>query len=60
MDTNVINLFDKRITIKYLTNKIKTIEWRYPPNKFTYHFSISDSESDLDLLKKFDHYILLK
>jgi len=40
--------------------KISELERIYPKNKYYYNFSISDNPEDLDLLKKFNTYILYK
>lgn len=41
-------------------NKLRFIESNYPSNKYIYNFAISDSESDLKLLKQFKKYELVK
>jgi hypothetical protein len=41
-------------------NKLRFIESNYPSNKYIYNFAISDSEIDLQLLKTFNKYKLLK
>jgi phosphoserine phosphatase len=41
-------------------NKLRFIKSMYPPNKFIYNFAISDSESDLNLLKQFKTFKLIK
>jgi phosphoserine phosphatase len=41
-------------------NKLRFIESKYPSNKYIYNFAISDSESDLKLLKQFKKYELVK
>ena len=40
--------------------KLKFIYNNYPPNEYIYNFAISDSESDLQLLKQFKKYELKK
>lgn len=41
-------------------NKEKFIRKKYPTDKYIYNFAISDSKSDLGLLKLFDNYKWLK
>jgi len=44
----------------YGANKLNFIKLNYPPEKYFYNFSISDSESDSQLLAIFKHKILYK
>jgi len=44
----------------YGKNKEKFIKERYPIDRYKYNFAISDSESDINLLKLFGNYKLLK
>ena len=44
----------------YGVNKLKFIEAKFPMSEYQYNFSISDSISDLELLKKFQKYELKK
>ncbi len=43
----------------YGENKLKFIESKFPKDKYQYNFAISDSSSDLKLLKKFQKYELI-
>lgn len=44
----------------YGENKVKSITNIYPKNEFIYNFAISDSKSDLKLLKMFKSYELIE
>ena len=41
------------------TQKVKSIKSQYPHDVYNYNFAISDSKSDIDLLKLFDKYELI-
>ena len=43
----------------YGENKEKFIKREYPMDKYIYNYAISDSISDLSLLRLFDNYDLL-
>ena len=43
----------------YGENKLKEIIEIYPQNEYSYNFSISDSKTDLALLKEFQNYKLI-
>lgn len=43
----------------YGANKLKFIQSQFPKNKYQYHFAISDSRSDLKLLKEFKKHELI-
>jgi len=51
-DSNFINMHGE--------NKERFIRRKYPMDKYIYNFAISDSKSDMGLLKLFDNYKLLK
>ncbi len=40
----------------YGANKLKFIESKFPNSKYSYNFAISDSKSDLEMLKRFESY----
>lgn len=44
----------------YGKKKIERVIKLYPPDRYDYHFAISDSNSDLKLLKLFKHYKIYK
>jgi len=50
----------KNFYYMYGENKLEFIQNNYPSIKYIYNFAISDSESDLKLLKKFKEYKLVK
>ncbi len=43
----------------YGPNKLKLIQHRYPRSAYHYHYMISDSESDLVVMRTFDEYELI-
>jgi HAD superfamily phosphoserine phosphatase-like hydrolase len=49
-----------KIVRMYGPEKVKAINSIYPREKFNYNFAISDSASDIDLLKQFSNYKLIK
>lgn len=50
---------EKEFIYLYGVNKLRFIKEKFSTQKNFYNFAISDSESDLPLLKEFDNYILL-
>lgn len=54
--------FDQEGNFRHLygVGKINYLHETYPPGQYHYHFSISDSESDIGLLAIFEHKILHK
>jgi phosphoserine phosphatase len=52
--------YDSKFINMYGENKKIFIKKKYPSDKYIYNFSISDSKSDLDLLKMFDNYMLFE
>ena len=43
----------------YGANKLKFIESKYPNSKYRYNFAISDSKSDLEMLKRFERFEII-
>ena len=51
---------EKQFYHMYGANKVEFIKTKYPTKDYNYNFAISDSESDLGLLKLFDKYELIQ
>lgn len=53
------NYYKGKFIHLYGENKISFITKKYPKQEFHYNFAVSDSKSDLELLKMFDAYLLV-
>ena len=53
-------VYGNNINHIYGLNKISELRNKYPPEEYFYNYAVSDNKNDIELLKLFNHYQLLK